>query len=99
MPNSVNPYAMELTHIISTTATSLLLRRSFPLSNSSSLYKLFTSFYNSPTLKIVQSDKNSGLVALHIRHYHAMVMQHLSNPVIFEPGTLLIPFNGIIIWP
>ncbi|KMS64544.1 hypothetical protein BVRB_019200, partial [Beta vulgaris subsp. vulgaris] len=62
----------------------MLLYRRFPLQQPSSIYKQFNRFKSLPSIKIVQSDKNSGLVALHILDYHHMVMSHLSNCDIYS---------------
>lgn len=84
IPDHVNPYAIELIEFIAKNSKSLLSNRKFPFFSHSSLFKQFAHFRKIPSLKIVQSDKNSGLVAMHIRHYNDMVQSHLSNRVIYE---------------
>lgn len=94
MPDIVNPYAMQLCELTSNASNSLLLNRKFPFSPSSNLYKQFRNLRKISSLKIVQSDKNSGLVALHVLHYDEMVQKHLSNRDIYE----LIDSTESIIW-
>lgn len=84
MPDQVNPYTMDLNEHIANSKTQLLSSRSFPYQRSSVLFKKYLQFKNIAALKIVQSDKNSGLVAMHILHYHSMIQNHLSNTTIYK---------------
>lgn len=85
MPDIVNPYAMDLCEVAAHAVKSLIRNRKFPFSPSSNLYKQFRSLRSIASLKIVQSDKNSGLVAMHVMHYDDMVHTHLSNRDVYEP--------------
>jgi hypothetical protein len=59
-------------------------KRTMPLQQADRLYKYCRKIKNSPDIKIVQSDKNTGLVALHIQDYHKAVMSHLDDATIYQ---------------
>ena len=59
-------------------------RRSLPLQKPDNIYKYCQQIRASPDIKIVQSDKNTGLVALQIQDYHRAVMAHLNDPAIYQ---------------
>lgn len=61
-----------------------IFSRKKPLQKASRIYKKFQNLRKINSLKIVQSDKNSGLVALHIQDYHNMIMEHLNDPETYK---------------
>ena len=58
--------------------------RQLPLRKADSIYKYCQRIRASPLIKIVQSDKNTGLVALHIQDYHNAVMIHLNDATVYQ---------------
>lgn len=59
-------------------------KRKLPLQKADSIYKYCQLIKASPVIKIVQSDKNTGLVAMHIQDYHNAVMTHLNDALIYQ---------------
>ena len=84
LPQGANIYAVDMCENLHNRIVSCILDRKRPLEKASNLFLKLRSFLNIPQLKIVGSDKNSGLVAMHILHYDAMVKQHLNNDLIYQ---------------
>ena len=85
LPDANSGMAMELCERIKIGLTYHVHYRRVPLQSEDRIARFFKSVRANPAIKICQSDKNAGLVAMSIQDYHRMVISHLANDEIYEP--------------
>lgn len=83
-PNQISVFSHQLTKILETQIKTTLKTRKKPLKPPDIIYKHCLKIKTHPTLKVTNSDKNTGLTIMHINHYHASIMQHLSDEKTYQ---------------
>ena len=83
-PNQLSVAAFQLISDVGRQIQTCIDKRKLPLQKADNIYKYCQKIKASPVIKIVQSDKNTGLVALHIQDYHKAVMADLNDALVYQ---------------